>query len=242
MKRIILIVCVVSLTALSKASGQTTTSAPAMPSNFDEMAKKAAKEMKRKVGIKVGYNFAKLVGNQPNFSPKNQNGFMVAGFYAPPAKGIGYRTELVFSRQGFSFDESGKMQNVSQDYIYMPHFTTYTIAKKVQLQAGAQIGYLLNAKKTPETKSSANGSTQEQQITDYMNRIDYGAAAGVEIYPFKGLIIGGRYNVSLGNIYKQYQTGASTPTPMPVPYPLPVNPNDFKGKNAVVQFFVGYTF
>jgi hypothetical protein len=76
-----------------------------------------------------------------------------------------------------------------------------------------------------------------------MNRVDYGAAVGVEVYPFKGLIIGGRYNVSMGNIYKKYETmGSTTPTPMPVPYPLPVNPNDFKGRNAVVQFFIGYTF
>jgi hypothetical protein len=237
MKKMTFLIIAVALTSLIKASAQT------LPeTNTDDIMKKMAKEMKRKVGIKVGYNVAKILGSANNFSPKNQNGFMVSGFYAPASKGLGYRTELIFSRQGFSFDESGKMQNVSQDYIYMPHFTTFTIAKKVQLQAGGQVGYLLNAKKSPETKTTS-GSEQEQQITDFMNRVDYGAAVGVEVYPFKGLIIGGRYNVSMGNIYKKYETmGSTTPTPMPVPYPLPVNPNDFKGRNAVVQFFIGYTF
>jgi hypothetical protein len=51
-------------------------------------------------------------------------------------------------------------------------------------------------------------------------------------------LIGGRYNVSLGNIYK---TSASSTT-SPIPNPLPFNPEEVKGKNAVVQFFVGYRF
>jgi hypothetical protein len=197
-------------------------------------SQKEMKAMKPKIGIKAGYNFAKVTGSTPNFSPKSNNGFMVAGFFAPQSKGMGYRTELIFSRQGFSFDESGKMQNVSQDYIYMPHLTTFTIAKKVQLQAGGQIGYLLNAKKTSTNESSS------EAVTEYMNRFDYGVAGGIEIYPFKGLLIGGRYNVSLGNIYKTSAYSNSSPTPMP--YPLPFNPEEIKGKNAVVQFFVGYRF
>ena len=196
------------------------------------ISQKEIKEMKPKIGVKAGYNFAKVIGSTPHFSPQANNGFMVAGFFAPRSNGMGYRTELIFSRQGFSFDQSGKMQDVSQDYIYMPHLTTFTVAKKVQLQAGGQVGYLLNAKKSP----SGEGSSEE--VTEYMNRFDYGFAGGIEIYPFKGLLIGGRYNVSLGNIYNTsaYSTAA------PIPYPLPFNPEEVKGKNAVVQFFVGYRF
>jgi len=193
---------------------------------------KLAKESKPKLGIKVGYNFAKVTGSTTNFSPKANNGFMVAGFFSTKAKtGMGYRTELIFSRQGFSFDDAGKKQDVTQDYIYMPHLTTFTIAGVVQLQAGGQIGYLLNAKKSSST-------SETETVTSYMNRIDYGFAGGIEVYPFKGLVLGGRYNVSLGNIYNT-SSFSSTPT---TPYPLPFNPDDIKGKNAVVQFFVGYRF
>jgi hypothetical protein len=199
---------------------------------LSSISQKDLKEMRPKLGIKAGYNFAKVTGSTTDFSPKSNNGFMIAGFFAPQSKGMGYRTELIFSRQGFSFDESGKMQNVSQDYIYMPHLTTFTIARKVQLQAGGQIGYLLNAKKS----SSDAGSSEA--VTEYMNRFDYGFAGGVEIYPFKGLLVGGRYNVSFGNLYKT--SAYSTSSPMP--YPLPFNPEEVKGKNAVVQFFIGYRF
>ena len=192
------------------------------------------REAKRKLGIKAGYNIASIYGKTPNFTPKSTNGFSIAGFFAPASRGLGYRTEIVFSRQGFSFDENGNLQNISQDYVYMPHLTTFTIAKRIQLQAGGQIGYLLNAKKTSEENSS-----KEDAVTRYMNRFDYGATVGLELYPFKGLILGGRYNISMGNIYKHYSESSQTPT---LPVPLPVNPQDFKGKNAVINFFVGYMF
>ncbi|MGZ3955271.1 MAG: porin family protein [Flavisolibacter sp.] len=220
------------LTAFAHISSAQSTQPSAMPPGFDQSN---LKKMKPGIGLKAGYNFAKVVGTNTNFTPGNNNGFMVAGFFSPAVKsGMGYRTEIVFSRQGFSFDEAGKMQNVTQDYIYMPHLTTFTIAKKVQLQAGGQIGYLLNAKTS--TSSSSSGS---DHTMDYFNRIDYGFAGGVEVYPFKGLLLGGRYNVSFGNIYKNYSTGGGTTVP---PSPLPFDPSQVKGKNAVVQFFLGYRF
>jgi hypothetical protein len=184
-------------------------------------------------GVKAGYNIAKVKGSTPSFSPRNNNGFLIGVFFSPASRGVGYRNELIFSRQGFTFDADGNKQEVTQDYLYMPHFSTFTIADRVQFQAGIQFGYLLNAKKT-----SSDGT--ESDIKEYMKRLDYGFAGGVEIYPFKGLLLGARYNISLGNIYEQYETGGTTPTP--VGYPFPFNPDNVKGKNAVVQFFAGYRF
>ena len=109
----------------------------------------------------------------------------------------------------------------------MPHLMTFTIAKLVQLQAGGQVGILLNAK-----TSGANDSS----ITGLMNRFNYGLAGGVEVYPFKGLIVGARYNLSLGKMYKDYSQTSSTP------YPLPFDPSTTNLKNGVLQLFIGYRF
>jgi hypothetical protein len=74
-----------------------------------------------------------------------------------------------------------------------------------------------------------------------MKRFDYGATAGIEVYPYKGIIVGCRYNISMGSPYKE--PGTTSPgSPMPIPFPFPVNPTDFKGKNAVIQFSIGYKF
>lgn len=196
---------------------------------------KMAKEMKPNLGLKVGYNSAFITGSSPNFKPQSKNGFTVAGFFSPASRtGMGYRTELIFSRQGFAFDESGKQEQVTNDYIYMPHFTTFGIGKFFQLQIGAQIGYLLHASKKDETSSSSSGN----DITSYYNRFDYGAAGGVEIYPYKGIILGARYNYSFGSLYKYQQEQAGQPNL----FPLPFNPNDIKNKNAIVNIFLGYKF
>jgi len=187
------------------------------------------KSSKSKIGLKVGYDFSNVTGSKPVFDPKQNDGYMISAFFSPSNNnGIGYRSELVYSRQGYSFDEGGKTTDVMNDYIYMPHLMTFTIAKVVQLQAGGQVGVLLNAKKLSGNKDST--------ITDLMNRFDYGFAGGVEIYPFKGLIIGTRYNLGLGKLYKRYEQSSQSP------YPLPFNPSTTNLKNGILQFFIGYRF
>jgi hypothetical protein len=194
---------------------------------------KQIEEAKPKFAIKAGYNVARITGSATNFSPDTKNGFMVAASYSAGAKsGLGYRTELVFTRQGFGFDESGKQTNVSSDYVYMPHFTTFGIGKFFQVHLGGQLGYLLKSSK------ETTGESKEEDITSFSNRLDYGAAGGVEIYPVKQLIVGGRYNVSFGNAYKRMTSISATPSP----FPLPFNPDEVKGKNAVINFYIGFRF
>jgi len=187
-------------------------------------------QKKTQFGIKAGYNWSYLTGSEEGFKPKNQTGFMASVFLSPTTKktGLGYRTEFVFSRQGYSFDNGGENTDVLNDYIYMPQLSTFTIANKVQLQAGAQIGYLLKSRSQTEQKDST--------ITGLMNRFDYGFVGGLEVYPFKGFIVGGRYNLGLGKLHKQFESASSNP------YPLPFNPETANYKNSLFQFFVGYRF
>ena len=187
-----------------------------------------------KYGIKGGYNIAKMYGSSPTFKPDAKNGFMVAGYYsAGGGSGMGYRTELVFSRQGFSYDSAGNKMNVKQDYVYLPQFTTFTIGKFFQIQAGAQLGLLVNAIKRQDSSGA-----RQVDVMDAYNKIDYGLAAGVEIYPARNLVLGGRYNISLGNMHKRQEEATRGGTP----YPLPFNPDEVKGKNAVINFYAGFRF
>jgi len=183
-----------------------------------------------KLGLKVGTNWTWLTGSSEGFSSDTKTGFMVAGFYSSsPSSGMGYRSEVVFSRQGYSYEDGGKNTDVLNDYIYLPQLTTFSIGKVAQLQLGAQVGFLINSKKQTATGDSS--------LTSIMNRVDAGFAGGLEIYPFKGLIIGTRYNLGLGKMYKQdYQTQSQNP------YPLPFNPETTNFKNGVLQLFVGWRF
>ena len=191
----------------------------------------SAKQSRTKIGLKAGYNWSYATANESGVTLNGKSGYMVGAFLAPPHRGIlGYRTEIIYSRQGYSFDNGGKNTEVLNDYIYLPQLTTFSIGKFFQLQVGAQIGYLVNSKKTTASKDSS--------MLDLMNRLDYGFAAGIELNPIAGLIIGGRYNLGLGKMYKSYQASSNNP----YPYPLPFNPSSTNLKNGVIQIFIGYKF
>lgn len=193
--------------------------------------KKTSNDNKLRIGLKAGYNISYLNGTKSGFSAGNNNGFMIAGFLGSAAKSlVGYRSEIVFSRQGYTYENAGT-NTVMNDYIYLPQLTTINITKFLQLQIGAQIGYLLNSKKTAGDKRS------DTSLLDFMNRIDYGFAGGLEIHPFKGLIIGARYNLGLGKMYKEYDPSASSG-----PFPIPFDPATVNLKNGGIQFFAGYQF
>lgn len=182
------------------------------------------------VGLKAGVNFAN-VSNASSINSSNQSGFMAGLFLAPPTKGIiASRTEIIFSRQGYNFQTSSKTGSVNLDYIIIPQLMGINITKFVQLQLGAQMAFLLNAKGDSTNTSNPALTGPYASMMDYYNKFDYGYAVGAEIHPFKGLLIGARYNVSLGKLYKDLQTGQKPS----------FTAED--AKNNVVQIFAGWTF
>ena len=138
------------------------------------------------------------------------------------------RTELIYSRQGYNFQSGTKTGNVNLDYILLPQLMGINITKFVQLQLGAQMAFLLNAK--ADTTASGGSSNPYSGIMNYYNKFDYGFAVGAEIHPVMGLLIGARYNISLAKLYKDAETGQ-----MP-------SFSSSDAKNNVVQIFAGWIF
>jgi hypothetical protein len=101
------------------------------------------------------------------------------------------------------------------------------ITKFVQIQLGGQTGYLLNVKS--DSAQSSTGNASADKILSMYSRFDFGFAAGLEIHPLAGLLVGARYNISLSNLYKQPVDGSS-------------GMGGVNFKNNVVQLFVGYRF
>lgn len=185
------------------------------------------------IGIKGGLNYANVT-NASSINGSHSSGFMVAVFFAPASKGIiSYNTEIGFSQQGYNYKTNSNTGNVSLNYIMMPHLIGINITRFFQLQLGAQTAYLINAK-ADSSKSQSSSSNPYSKQLDYYNRFDYGAAAGFEIHPVSGLLIGARYNVSFGDLYKNI----SNPTPGETPSFIP----KVDAKNNVVQIFAGWRF
>jgi hypothetical protein len=188
------------------------------------------------IGIKAGLNFANIT-NASEINSGHQSGFMGGIFLAPQSKGImSSRTEILYSRQGYSYESNSNTGNVNLDYILIPQLMSINITKFFSIQLGAQMAFLINAKADSNTSSGSSGSNPYGKIMDYYNKFDYGFCGGIEIHPFKGLLIGARYNISLGDLYKDpssYMTPGGTP-----PSFIPT----VNVKNNVVQIFAGWIF
>jgi Outer membrane protein beta-barrel domain len=184
------------------------------------------------IGLKAGLNYANVT-NASSINSSHSSGFMVAVFLAPKSKGIiSYTTEIGFSQQGYDYKTNSNTGSVKLNYIVMPHLLGINITKFFQLQVGGQTAYLLNAK-ADSSKTTPTGNPAAKTI-DYYNRFDYGAAAGLEIHPLAGLIIGARYNISFGDLYKNAATANPSETPSFIP--------NVNAKNNVVQIFAGWKF
>jgi Outer membrane protein beta-barrel domain len=184
-------------------------------------------------GIKAGINFAN-VSKASSINNSSRSGFQVGVLLAPPSKKIiSSRTELIFSRQGYNYKTNTNTGNVNLDYIMLPQYMSINITKYVSVLLGAQMAFLVNAKADSSNNTGAGGNPYGK-IMDYYNKFDYGYGGGVEIHPFKGLLIGARVNISLGNLYKDILTTTPGTTPSFIP--------KVNVKNNLFQIFAGWKF
>lgn len=180
-------------------------------------------------GVKAGINFANVT-KASSINNSSRSGFHVGLMLAPAAKKIlSSQTELIFSRQGYDYKSGTNTGTVDLDYIMMPQLMSINITKFFSIQIGGHMAFLLNAK--VDSSSGGTGNPGLDQIMDLYNRFDYGYGGGVEIHPIKGLLIGARINISLGNLYKAPEPGQQFSFIPKVDV-----------KNNVFQLFAGWKF
>ena len=107
-------------------------------------------------------------------------------------------------------------------YINIPVMFKYYVAKKINVEAGPQIGFLTSAKTV--TKVDGISRTDEQDVKDYFESVDFGLNLGAG-YDFTNKFSAGiRYSLGLSNIAKT-ESG-----------------DDSKLMNSVFSFSLGYKF
>ena len=188
--------------------------------------------LKRSLGLKAGVNFTFL--NLPkSFNARNHTGFLVGGYFSPRSSSrFGFRSELLFSRQGYDYQHNRQTGSVLLNYLMLPQLTTFNITRFFQLHAGGQIAFLLNTKVDSSASPSSVPATPDDK--GYFNKLNYGFAGGLEIKPVAGLFIGARYNL----FFNLLNDAPSSPTMVPSYAPL------YQGqlKNGLLQVYAGYTF
>jgi hypothetical protein len=154
-------------------------------------------------GLRAGLNIAN-VSDGASKSTQSKLGFM-AGIYADNSYGRfwGMRHELSYSKQGFRFSNATASGNVNLQYIYATNLFALNIGHVFQAHAGPQVGFLVSA--LADTVKHLNSTNVHNffSIKGQTNRFNLGGCAGVEVYPWKGLLLGFRYNLSFSSLNRR---------------------------------------
>lgn len=163
-------------------------------------------------GAKAGLNLANMTGDIEDNDMKL--GFHVGGMAEVSfSDKFAVQPELLFSTQGYQMDFGGETVKANFSYINMPIMAKYFVTEGLSLEAGPQVGFLVDA------QYKADGDSADIEDT---SSIDFGMNFGLGYKMDSGLNFGARYDLGLSNTYD--------------------GEGDYKASNAVIQFSVGYFF
>ena len=128
---------------------------------------------------------------------------------------ISLQPELLYSAQGFKNETPGFYSKSKFDYILLPVLVKYYAAEKLSIEAGPQVGFLVNS---INRDNNGNTDIKDQSI------VDFGVNLGMIYDLSNGIFVSGRYNLGITNVNNSKTSGA------------------FNYTNSVFQLSVGILF
>lgn len=184
-----------------------------------------------KFGVKAGLNIADWGGDAEDTNVR-------AGFNAGVVAEIKYgnfavQPEVLYSQQGSELEVNyftgttldGSVNYTTKlNYINVPVALKYYIVEGLSLQAGPQIGFLINAEEKSEITADGESETNEVDAKNNYEKIDFSVFGGVGYDLPMGVFFQVRYIAGLSNINKDPETA------------------NIELSNNVLSFSVGYKF
>ena len=159
----------------------------------------AAEKQKVSLGIKTGINFSKLRlnGKIPGVLESDYRRGFVAGAFVnfPFGKSpISLQPEFLYSSMGGDIrNEFNEPQNLRFNYFSIPVLLKYKITKKFGVFAGPQVDAIIYAQE--------NNFLGEFNVTKQVEEFDALVTGGMEWWPWKNIVIGGRYMHGFKKVY-----------------------------------------
>ncbi len=151
-------------------------------------------------GIKAGMNFSKLKLDGIGSGLLNSNlrsGFVAGAFVNFPCKKkpFSIQPEFLYSSMGGDIrDDYDQKQNLRFNYFSLPVLFKYQLTKKLGVFAGPQVDVIIYGKESNDIGKF--------DITNSMETIDALATWGAEWWPWKHVVINGRYMHGFRKIYQ----------------------------------------
>jgi hypothetical protein len=142
------------------------------------------------IGIKGGLNLYNINGNGGSDLKSGLHLGLLSHIHL--TKQFAFQPEIMYSAQGTKL--SGSDNSLNLDYINIPLLFQYMFDNGFRLQAGPQVGFLVNAK-------SKSGNTTVN-VKDGYNALDLALSIGGSyVFTDTGFGLDARYNHGLSNIY-----------------------------------------
>jgi hypothetical protein len=181
---------------------------------FLSNAQSSKREEGIKLGIKGGINLSNFNGDlEDNATRYGLHIGMVSEIILSDK--FSFQPELLYSAQGYKNETPDAFSKDKFDYINLPLMIKYYAADKFSIEAGPQVGFLINSKR--------RGNDGNTDIDD-QNAVDFGINAGIGYELKNGIFFQGRYNLGITNV-----NGAP-------------DADAFKYTNSVFQISVGVLF
>ena len=198
-------------------------------------------------GVKAGANLANMTDVEGT-SPGTRFGAHIGPFIKLPlTDNFSIIPELLYSMKGSEISESilgfnFEMQT-NLDYLEIPIMANYQLESGLNFELGPYVGILLSAKSTVDIL----GVSEDVDIKDEMNTVDFGVGFGLGYRLENGLGFGARYSLGLASLFKEADVAATDPiTGLPILDPITNQPIIVKqeayGKNSNIMISVSWLF
>ncbi|MCW8982381.1 MAG: PorT family protein [Altibacter sp.] len=164
-------------------------------------------------GLKAGANFASVNGDDADNLDGRTSLHGGAVFNIGLSELIAIQPEVLFSSQGYSFNDEDGDNDVVLDYINIPILVDVTLADGFSLQGGPQVGINVGSK--------LKFLDEEIDLKDGTESLDLSAAIGAQYRLPMGVFFQARYAIGFTNISTE---------------------EDVDAKNSVVSLSVGWFF
>lgn len=154
-------------------------------------------------GVKGGVNFSTFSGDgfRDFENPDSRTSFNL-GLLAeiPLSEKFSIQPEVLYSGQGYDISSRDNANDVEYqlDYINVPVLAKYYIIEGLSIEAGPQIGFLVNS----EIDNDPSGDGGDISLNeDQFNKVDLSVGLGAS-YKFRGgFFVNARYNIGLSDVY-----------------------------------------
>jgi hypothetical protein len=153
----------------------------------------SANAQKAHFGIKAGMNASSLNSDPSNSDAQTKIGFnagLLAHIHTSNAKWA-IQPEIYYSSEGAKSKANSNVKT-NLDFLNVPVLVQYMFDNGFRIEAGPQVGFLLNAK-------SKTGSTSTD-IKSSLKKVNFSIPVGVGYLTSSGLGFDARYNFGISNL------------------------------------------